>query len=87
VVKTVTEAGYCAGLNPEAVEEAKRQIKALSEACLGLYGLDLRDKELEIAMAALGDNPMFLRVFYHAKRAFLQFEIGQVENKIQGIWR
>lgn len=84
---TVAEDGATPAVDTERIEEIKRHLKALSDASIALYGCDLRDKELEIVMAALGENIMFQRVFYYAQRASLQFALGQVEYKLQGVWR
>ncbi|NTU86020.1 MAG: hypothetical protein HGA45_42955 [Chloroflexales bacterium] len=87
MVQTFTADGQPVAAGEGEIEEIKRQLKVLSDTSIALYGADLREKELEFVMAALGENIMFQRIFYHAQRAALQFALSQVEGKLTGVWR
>lgn len=69
-------------LSPSEVQGC---LDLLRDAAIQLYGEDLRDRGVQAKLAALGENEMFKRVFYHAQRASLEFALSQVEGKLTGV--
>ncbi|NNJ10560.1 hypothetical protein EKD04_009490 [Chloroflexales bacterium ZM16-3] len=80
----VAAIGWDVRVGPEPQpRDANDRIKDLSNACVALYGTDMRDPAVQISLAALAHNLMFQRIYSYAQRAALTIELASVEADIE----